>query len=353
MTFEQARAQFPVLERIAYLNAGTFGPIARATHAAVAAELERDLREGRSGSAYFARAMEMRAQVRAAVAALIGAEAAQVALTSSTTDGCNIVVRGMGLGAGDEVVTTSDEHFGLLGPLGASGARVVVVEPEPDRIAAAVTPRTRLLALSHVLWTTGRLLPVRELRAAAGVPVLVDGAQSVGAVEVSVEGIDFLTVSGQKWLCGPDTTGALFVARPDELHVASPSYFSQVAYAPDGSFTPRDGAARFEPNWWPAASLAGLLTAIGTRPGWALDRAAETAERCRSLLAEHVEVIVPEQRATLVAFRPSEDAAALVARLLAAGVHVREIPRTGLVRVSCGWWTSDGDLDRLVSALTR
>ena len=170
MSFEQARALFPVLERIAYLNAGTFGPLATPTTEAMRAELERDSDEGRTGMPYFERALELRDRGRAAIAGLIGADPAHVALTSSTTDGCNIVLAGLGLGLDDEVVTTTDEHFGLLGPLGASRARIVVVEPDPDRILAAVTPRTRLLALSEVLWTTGRVLPVSELRAAAACP---------------------------------------------------------------------------------------------------------------------------------------------------------------------------------------
>ena len=123
----------------------------------------------------------------------------------------------------------------------ASGARVVVVEPDPDAILAAVTPRTRLLALSQVLWTSGRALPVRELREQTGVPVLVDGAQSVGAIPVDAAGLDFLTISGQKWLCGPDSTGALVVADPERLRVARPSYFSQSAHEPSGSFEPARG----------------------------------------------------------------------------------------------------------------
>ena len=351
MTFEQARALFPVLERIAYLNAGTFGPLATPTTEAMRAELERDTLEGRTGLPYLERALELRDRGRVAIAGLIGADAAQVALTSSTTDGCNIVLAGLGLGPADEVVTTTDEHFGLLGPLGVSSARIVVVEPDPEQILAAVTPRTRLLALSEVLWTTGRVLPVAELRARSGVPVLVDGAQSVGAIPVRTDGIDFLTVSGQKWLCGPDATGALFVAEPDRLRIASPSYFAQAEYEQDGSFVPREGAVRFERNWWSASTVAGVLAALDLRPPWAFDRAAEVADRCRALLAQRCEVIVPDVCATLVAFRPNEDATALVARLLSEGVYVRELPRAGLIRVSCGWWTSDGDLERLVTAL--
>ncbi len=96
---------------------------------------------------YFRACMELREQVRARLAAFVSADPLHVALTASTTDGCNIVLAGLGLGPDDEIVTTTDEHFGLLGALGASGARVVVVDPDPDAIRAAVTPRTRLLAL--------------------------------------------------------------------------------------------------------------------------------------------------------------------------------------------------------------
>ena len=348
MTAEEARALFPVLERLAYLNAGTFGPLARPTAAAVQGQLDADLADGRFGKEYFERMLDLRKQARAALAGLVGAEPEQISLTGSTTDGCNIVLAGLDLQPEDEVVTTSEEHFGLIGPVHASGAHVVVVEPDPDAILAAVTPRTRLLALSQVLWTSGRALPVRELREQTGVPVLVDGAQSVGSIPVDATGLDFLTISGQKWLCGPDSTGALVVADPERLRVARPSYFSQSAHEPSGSFEPAAGAARFDPGWLSSAVLAGLLAALDVRPEWAYERAAAMAARCRELLAPLVEIVPGD--ATLVAFR-ADDPAGLVARLAEEGVVVREIPNTGLVRVSCGWWTDENDLQRLVGAL--
>ncbi len=255
---------------------------------------------------------------------------------------------GLGMGPEYEAVTTAEEHFGLLGPLHTSGARVIVTPAEPDAILAAVTPRTRLLAVSQVLWTRGAILPVRELRERSRVPILVDGAQSVGAIPVDATGIDFLTISGQKWLCGPDATGALVVAEPERLRVARPSYFAQTSYEPHGAFVPREGAARFDPGWLPVASLVGLLAALDVAPDWRYDHARRQAARLRELLAPHVELT--DGDATLVSFR-AEDPPAVVARMAEADVVVRELPGTGLVRASCGWWTSDEDLERLVAGL--
>ena len=351
MTFEEARSLFPVLGSVAYLNAGTFGPLARPVAVALEAGIERDLEHGRTGKRSFEETLELRQELRSSFARLIGAETESVALTTSTTEGCGIVLRGLGLAPDDEIVTTTDEHFGLLGPLGASPARVVVVPPDPERIAAAVTPRTRLIATSRVLWTTGAVLPLRELREQCGIPVLADGAQSVGAIPEGADGLDFLTISGQKWLCGPDSTGALVVRDPERLAVVSPGHFAQRAYEADGSFDPQPGARRFDSGWWSNGTVQGMLTALALRPAWWAERASEAAATCKRLLAPLVDLVEPESRSTLVSFRVEGEAAAVVERLRGGGVDVREIPGRGLVRASCGWWTSDGDLERLAAAL--
>jgi L-cysteine/cystine lyase len=353
VTFEEARAQFPVLDRFAYLQTGSVGPLSRSTTAAMRAEQDLGIHEGRGSSAFFERLLAQREDLRAELAALVRVDADNVCLTASTTDGCNVVLAGLDLASDDEIVTTTDEHFGLLGPLHASGARVVVVEPEAERILAAITPRTRLVAVSHVLWTTGAVLPVHELRREARLPVLVDGAQSVGAMQVDARGLDFYTVSGQKWLCGPEGTGALVVAEPEALRVARPSYVSQDAHERDGTFTPKAGARRFDPNLTPAAAVAGLRAAVAERPEWGFERAAQMADLFRERLEEAgLDVVVPERHATLVSWRvPVERSAQIVRALAEVGVIVRELPGRGLVRASVGWWTSEDDLDRLVEEL--
>lgn len=352
MTLEEARSLFPVLESVAYLNAGTFGPLARPVAEALVDGVERDLTEGRTGRAYFEETLALRHELRAGFGRLVGADSDSIALTTSTTEGCGIVLRGLDLDANDEIVTTTDEHFGLLGPLGASRAHVVVVPPDPDRIAAAVTARTRLIATSRVLWTTGAVLPLRELRERCGVPVLADGAQSVGAIPDEAHGLDFLTISGQKWLCGPDSTGALVVADPERLRVGSPGYFAQRGYDPDGRFDPQPGARRFDSGWWSNGTVRGMLAALALRPDWWAKRASEAAATCRRLLAPLVDLVEPASPSTLVSFRVDpREAPAIVERLREDRVDVREIPGRGLVRVSCGWWTSDEDLERLARGL--
>jgi selenocysteine lyase/cysteine desulfurase len=352
VTFEEARAQFPVLERSAYLNAGSAGPLPRAAADAARSRLERDLELGRGGVTYIEEILELRERVRGGIAAVLGTTAEHVALTDSTTRGCQVVVAGLGFDADDEILTTADEHFGLLGQLHASGARVVAAEADEDALLAAVTPRTRLVAVSHVLWTTGRRLDLTRLRREDGPPLLVDGAQSAGAIPVDLADADYYTVSAQKWLLGPDASGALFVRDPERLRVALPSIFSPDGYEADGSFTPKDGARRFDSGWIGSPSLAGLEAALGVHPEWRYEGAAAAAARCRELLEPLVDVVSPAGHSTLVSFRPPGNPTELVATLAAEGVIVRELPGRNLVRASCGWWTSEDDLRRLADGVT-
>ncbi len=351
MTPDEARAQFPVLERYAYLNAGSSGPLPRAAVEAARAQLERDLAEGRSGKAYIEDLVATRERIREGFTAVLGTSAELVALTDSTTRGCQIVSAGLRLGADDEVVTTDQEHFGLLGPLHESGAQIVVTDADEDALLAAVTPKTRLIAISHVLWTTGARLDLGRLRRPDGPPLLVDGAQSAGAIPVDLAGADFYTVSAQKWLCGPDPSGALFVRDPERLDVALPSGFSPLNHEADGSFTPKDGARRFDSGWIGAPALAALEAALGVHPEWRYEGGAAAAALCRELLEPLVDVVTPPGHSTLVSFRPPGDPTELVAALGGRGVIVRELPGRNLVRASCGWWTSEDDLQRLADGL--
>ena len=360
MTWEDERARFPVLARHAYLNAGTFGPLARATLAAEGELRAWEAEHGRGGRVYFEAMLERRERVRALLAREVGVATEAVALTESTTQGVHVVLGGLGLRPDDEVVTTDLEHFGLTGPLIASGARLRIVrlrglaaDESFDAISRAVTSRTRLLALSHVSWLDGRVLPWRELREETGVPVLVDGAQAAGAIAVDATDADFYTVSAQKWLCAPDATGALVVRDAEALTPRLIAYPSQREYSiEEGTWEPKPGAARFDPTFTPASSLAGLEAALADPPAGRFERARELTERFRGALAdEGYDVVTAPGQATLVTWRVDGDTAAIAGELYDRGVILRDLPGMGTLRASVGWWNDESDLERLRDGL--
>lgn len=350
------RAQFPVLAEKAYLNAGTEGPLPVAAADAVRDRLAYETTHGRSGMDYIQTVKGLAEQARAGYARALGADPADVALTGSTTDGCNTVLAGLDLRPGEQIVTSDEEHPGLLAPLGRLRRRGVEVVVAPfARLAEAVTARTRLVACSHVSWVNGQVVDTEALTA-TGVPFLLDAAQGLGAVpvDVSVLGCAFYAASGQKWLCGPEGTGALFVRRDmlDELLVPWPGYASLAPGTDPLDFEPAPDAARldhgFPPGFrsvWALASLA-VLEAAGW--DWVHERAATLAASLAEQLAARGLDVAPRGRSTLVSWR-AEDPVAEVDRLAAAGVVVRSIPsHGGLLRASPGAWSTEEEIARLV-----
>jgi L-cysteine/cystine lyase len=364
----RVRADMPSTAAFAYLNAGTFGPVPVPSADAQIAEVKSSLESGRIGSAGFVFWGEVTQRAREAFATAASADPDEIALTHSTTDGCNSVVWGLDWSAGDEVVTTTHEHPGLSAPLAELARRrgVVVhaVEPSREAIAAALTGRTRLVALSHVLWTTGDTMPlpgISEDAHTAGALVLVDGAQSGGSIRVDprAEGVDYYTLSGQKWLLGPSGTGALWV-RPESLgRLATPSpwYMSKnrMASPPEEWGVAR----RLDLSNATFSALTGLVAAIAWRGevGWAdgWERAASLAARLREQLRATPGVEVAEVAApsTIVAFSVAgREPPDVMTDCEAAGVLVRHIPGFGIVRASVGFWNDESDLERLVAVVS-
>jgi selenocysteine lyase/cysteine desulfurase len=351
------RAEFPVLGRLAYLNAGTDGPLPARAVSAATQELARELEEGRS-QAHFARRTELTDALRAAYARTLGCEAAAVALTTSTTEGIAQTIGGLELGPGQEILTSDEEHPGLLGALAAARElRGVHVREAPLReLAGAIGPRTRLVACSHVGWMSGCLAPP-EL-AEVEVPVLLDGAQGVGAIEVDVRalGCDAYAGAGQKWLCGPDGTGMLYVSPRLQQRLAVPRRGYPNMADPDQGLEARlhEDARRLDTLSLNAETVACALAAIGVLESAGLgamhERATSLTGRLARLLAEAGREPAPRDETTLVSFQ-SPDPVAERERLAEQGVIVRNIPGRPWLRASVGAWNDEDDLERLLTAL--
>jgi L-cysteine/cystine lyase len=356
---DQLRTHFPVLATRAYLNAGTEGPIPRAAADAVQQRLTEDLSAGRGGGTYFTTVVELAAEARAGYALALGAAPSDVALTSSTTFGVNTVLQGLKLGPGDEVITSDQEHPGVYAPLRLArvghGVKVTVV-PFTE-LPGEVGPNTKLIACSHVSWIGGEVVDVAAL-VATGVPVLLDAAQALGAIPVDVNalGVDYYAGSGQKWMCGPEGSGALYVkpSRLDELEPPMPGY-GAVADAHDALGSElAAGAARLDDGFPTAMRSAWAVASMGVLSGagweWVHERAATLASGLASRLRERGVEVAPRGRSTLVSWK-SHDPEGDVKRLAEAGIIVRSIPSAELVRASVGAWTSEDDLERLLKAV--
>ncbi|MGI8845302.1 MAG: aminotransferase class V-fold PLP-dependent enzyme [Thermoleophilaceae bacterium] len=348
------RSHFPVLERVSYLNSGSVGPIPREAAEAAQSEIADQLVGGRGGKASFERGAELGNQLRSRIARLMNADDGEIALTGATTDGVNAVLAGLDLNGGDEVLTTDEEHPGLLAPLGLAKLRhgiTVRVVPFTE-IAGAVTAETKLIACSHVSWVNGRVVDVDGLRA-SGVPVLLDGAQGIGAVPVDVRalGCDFYAGSGQKWLCGPIGSGYLYVRadRISDLHPAAPSYGSLSDPLRAIELPLKDGAARYD-GGLPAVHAAWALASLDVleQPGIdaVCERAAGLATRLAAALADQRLTVAPRGASTLVSWEVA-DPEASVASLLEEGFSVRNLPGTPYLRAAVGAWCSEQELDRL------
>jgi L-cysteine/cystine lyase len=353
------RAHFPVCQELAYLNAGTCGPLPAAARRAQDELVAFGERVGRQGR-YFERMLALQARQRDAYAAMLGAAPADVALTTSTSEGIMRVVAGLDLRAGDEILTSDAEHPGLLGPLEAARRRwgVTVRRVPFAEVAGEVGPRTRLVACSHVDWLQGRIAPSFD-GVPEDVPVLLDGAQAVGAIPVDVRalGCAFYAAAGQKWLCGPVGTGMLYVAPAwqERLAPVGPTYLSFAGHeGPPEDWPLHAGARRHDTPALAAELSAAALAAyeVLAAAGWdavhaaGRTRAAALAER----LAAAGRTVAPRDATTLVSFE-DPDPPATRDRLLASGIVVRDLPGTPYLRASVGAWNDDADLDRLCAAL--
>jgi selenocysteine lyase/cysteine desulfurase len=311
--------------------------------------------------------------VRGAVGKFVNALAADIALTQNATMGMNFLANGLDLAAGDEVVSTDQEHGGGISPwrLLAKRRGIVVrelpLEPAlaggPEAVVrlfeAAMTPRTKVVMFSHITSGLGALLPARELCALArghGALALVDGAQAVGQVQVDVQaiGCDAYVGSPHKWMLAPKGTGFLYLRR----EVQDRFWTTLASYQWDNH---ADGAFRFMQYGTGSVPVTeGLTAALGFIEKIGMPRIerwdAALTKRLREGLAQIPAVRVaspadPRLTAAITTFRvDGVKAKALQDALWAKRVRVRAQNDERGVRLSAHLYVSPADVDRVLDA---
>jgi L-cysteine/cystine lyase len=371
------RAQLPAVHTTGYFNTGSYGPIPTVVYDAAAEVARREYEQGRIAPGGYEANRARNREVAALAAGIFDADPDEIALTHSTSEGLGIALMGIAWQPGDEVVTTSEEHPGLLKPLALLAHRSGVVSryaPIGDgsgdvvgAIARQITPRTRVIALSHLLWSTGAVLPLRQisdLASGAGAMVIVDGAQSAGQIPVALHalGVDAYAMAGQKWLCGMESTGLLYVRR-DRFPDIAPTYVRYGEFDTSGYFIPAAGAQRYEMGEFNGPAIAGQAAALtwlrdDVGQAWAYDRIAALGKdfRDRLVAIDVVTVVTPsESGAGLVNFnvagmRPQDVAAGLLER----GYTIRYVdtrPCSVSARASIGWWNTEEEVAGLAGAI--
>ena len=377
------RKLFPALadNSFAYLNSGGSGPPVRETIDAM-----RELDDLCSGPAYlegvglYAHQRDAYARAREAAASLLNTAPDNLALTMSSTHGMNLGTFSIDWREGDEIISGRSEHPGCLVPLHAAakryGAKVKLLDPPitPEGVAAAMTSRTSLVALSHVDWTTGEELPLREICSLArehGVLTLVDGAQGAGNVPVDADalGADMYAFTGHKWILGPEGMGALYV-RPglfaEGLHSTNIGFMSltdAAAFDAEGGYWNKlhGGARRFESSTMSPALAAGFAAAAGAvneRGAEGFGEIRRRADLLMDLLSEQPRLTIRSPRPAhsgLVAFEisgiASKDAAE---RLLKQEFVARYIPEPyPYVRASTHLFNTVAELEAFAAAVGR
>ncbi|WP_166395637.1 aminotransferase class V-fold PLP-dependent enzyme [Rubrobacter marinus] len=317
------RKLFPALadNSFTYLNSGGSGPPTRET-----IEAMRELDDLCSGPAYlegvglYAHQRDAYARARGAAARLLNTAPDDLALTTSSTHGMNLGTFSIDWREGDGILSARPEHPGCLVPLHEAahryGAEVRLLDPPitPEKIAAAITPKTRLVALSHVDWTTGEELALREICSLArerGVLTLVDGAQGAGNVPVDMQSLDpdMYAFTGHKWVLGPEGMGALYV-RPglfeEGLHSTNIGFMSltdPAAFDAEGGYREKlhTGARRFESSTMSPALAAGFAAAAEAVE----ERGAEGFREIRRRADGLMDLLSGQPRVTIRSPRPA------------------------------------------------
>jgi L-cysteine/cystine lyase len=281
MSFATLRDSIRATRNVIYMNTGFTGPSPEPVLQRVREVMEKEATVGPASVEGLAQTRAIGEEAHEVIASLLNATPDEVAVTHGTTEGIHVAIYGLQWQPGDEFITCDLEHPALATPANVLEERGVTVKRVEvpanassgealELLSSAITAKTKMLALSHVQYSCGLKLPVKQLIEAAhrsGALVALDGAQTGGQLNIDVKAldVDFYAISGQKWMLGPNATGAVYISERHQRTIAP--LFSTHAVA-DARVMPADGPGggnpmmRFRIASQSPALTAGFTTAI-------------------------------------------------------------------------------------------
>lgn len=365
--WDEIRSRFPVTERLAYLNSAAAGPVSRASFAAASGYYEKMMNDG---DVHWNRWLADREAIRTKIAAFINAEPEEIALTTNTSSGMNVIVdaledRGEVISSALEFPVTTLPWMHRRIPVHLLPA--VDGEVRIDDVQNAMTHDTGVIALSHVQFSNGFRIDPEQLGEIKGRHALViNASQSAGVFEIDVKRmkIDALCATGHKWLLSGYGSGFVYLSREllDQSFPRALGWLS-VEHPFDmrnDEFRPRhDAAAGVElgcPHFAAIFSLGAsldLINQVGIARIQA--RALELNSLLTSRLSENGwKVLSPlgngtaRSAETLVEI---ENPGEVVRRLFRRGVVVTEKPEG--IRVATHFFNNENDIERLIAGLNE
>ncbi len=369
------RDEFPLTRERTYMNNGGLGPASSRVLNAVQAKMKELQETSESGHD------EIMDETRAVAADFLGADTDEICFTRNSTEANSIIAAGLKLKEGDEVIFESHAHPGggiaWMNRQKRHGVKVKIFDPDPDsiegnlnRIEALITPKTRVIQLSHVTAPTGILFDVKAVAQMArerDIWFHIDGAQSAGMFPFNLHeiGCHSYGTSGHKWMGGPRGTGILYIAKDhmDEVEASHAGAYSGPYEFPD-TFTYVPRAQRHEYGTRNTEIIAGLAVAMQFQNSIGMDRIAAYGQGLATYLQkglreiDSVEVLTPEDLRmyrSMTTFKCAKVDFHNLYESLSHDYHFRcrIVEERGLnaVRISTHLYNSKADCDRVMESV--
>ncbi|MBE9066120.1 aminotransferase class V-fold PLP-dependent enzyme [Leptolyngbya cf. ectocarpi LEGE 11479] len=387
VSIAQYRQRVPALQNKAYFNYGGQGPMVEAALAAIHSAHQTIQTRGPFGSKVYQWMRAEGVETRRMLADDLGVSPQTLALTENVTVGCNIALWGLPWRSGDHILLSDCEHPGIIATVQELQRRYGIefsIFPHLSQLNSAdpvstiqahLRPTTRLLVISHILWNTGQVLPLKAIcqlchERPQPVRVLSDSAQSVGMLplQLAKTGVDFYAFTGHKWYCGPAGLGGLYV-RPEAMAELSPTYIGWrgITLGTEGQPTGWEpDARRYEVSTSNVALCSGLRVAIATHNDWGTTEeryfricqlSSSLWGKLNSLRSVRCLLKSPPESG-LVSFRIFQNGAPaptlhqkLVVYLETRQFYLRTLLSPSCVRACTHYFTTESEIDRLIDAI--